>query len=199
MLTSYKLPFTFDVASLKADLARVSESEWVRHFNRQYYEGAWKGVALQSTTGRANQLHTPPDETAEALDTPVLTRCPYFQKVLAEFHCPIHHARLLSLGPGAKILEHTDDFLGGADGLLRVHIPITTDERVDFFVGGDRLLMREGEAWCIDFSRPHWVTNASDQDRVHLLIDCRINRWLADLVPSITTESDVFNQASIGA
>jgi hypothetical protein len=154
MLTSYKLPFTFDAASLKTDLARVLENDWVRHFNRQYYEGAWKGVALQSATGRANQLHTPPQESANVVDTPVLNRCPYFQKVLTEFHCPIHHARLLSLGPGARILEHTDDFLGGEDGLLRVHIPITTDERVDFFVGGHRLTMCEGEAWCIDFSRP---------------------------------------------
>jgi hypothetical protein len=198
MLTSYKLPFTFDVASLEADLARVLESDWVRHFNRQYYEGAWKVVALRATSGRANQLHTPPNETAEALDTPVLTRCPYFQRVLAAFSSPIHTARLLSLGPGSKILEHTDDFLDGEHGLSRIHIPITTEERVEFVVGGNTLVMNEGEAWCINFSLPHRVTNGSDKDRVHLIIDCRVNKWLADLVPSIT-EANVFNQASIEA
>ena len=199
MFISYKLPLAFDAALLKEDLEQVLESDWVRHFNRQYYEGIWKGLALRSTSGRANQLHTPPVETAEALDTPVLTRCPYFQQVLAAFNCPIHTARLLSLGPGARILEHKDDFLGGEHGLLRMHIPITTDERVEFVVGGNTLVMKEGEAWCIDFSQPHRVTNDSDRDRVHLIIDCRVNKWLEELVRSITKESNVFNQASIEA
>jgi hypothetical protein len=199
MWINYKLPLNFDVASLKADLARVEVTDWVRHFNREYYEGAWKGVALRSTSGRANQLHAPPNETAEALDTPVLNRCQYFQHVLARFACPIHTARLLSLGAGAKILEHTDDYLGGEDGLLRIHIPITTDERVDFFVGGRRLVLCEGEAWCINFSLPHRITNGCNTDRVHLIIDCKINKWLEELAPSITTVAHAFTEASIEA
>lgn len=182
MLSSYKLPFAFDVAPLKADLERIVPGEWIRHFNRGYYEGEWKGLALRSTTGRANQLYTPALETAETSDTPILDRCPSFRQVLAAFECPIHSARLLSLGPGAKILEHTDDFLGGEDGLIRVHIPVVTDERVDFFVGGHRLVMTEGEAWCIDFSLPHRVNNGSDKDRVHLVVDCRVNGWVEALL-----------------
>jgi hypothetical protein len=90
MFISHKLSFSFDPQSLKADLARVLDTDWVAHFNRAYYEGVWKGLALRSTSGRANQLHTPPNETAEALETPVLTRCPYFQQVFAAFNCPIH-------------------------------------------------------------------------------------------------------------
>jgi Aspartyl/Asparaginyl beta-hydroxylase len=183
MLTSYKLPMTFDAALLKADLARILETDWTRHFNRQYYEGAWRGVALRASSGRANQLSTPAQETAAAIDTPVMDRCPYFREVLAAFACPIHTARLLSLAPGSKILEHTDDFLGGDYGLLRAHLPIVTDERVEFFVGGERLMMNEGEAWCIDFSLPHRITNGSDDDRVHLVIDCRVNKWLLALLP----------------
>jgi Aspartyl/Asparaginyl beta-hydroxylase len=185
---SYKLPLIFEAALLKADLEQILATDWVRHFNRQYYEGAWRGVALRASSGRANQLYTPAQETADAIDTPVLDRCPYFRQVLAAFACPIHTARLLSLEPGSKILEHTDDFLSGEDGLLRVHIPITTDERVDFFVGGERLMMNEGEAWCIDFSLPHHVTNGSDKDRSHLVIDCRVNDWLKRLLPQGVAE-----------
>jgi aspartyl/asparaginyl beta-hydroxylase (cupin superfamily) len=199
MFISYKLPLAFDASLLKEDLEQVLESDWVRHFNRQYYEGIWKGLALRSTSGRANQLHTPPDETAEALETPVLTRCHYFQQVLAAFNCPIQTARLLSLGPGSRILEHTDDFLGGEDGLTRIHIPITTDERVEYIVGSNRLVMNEGEAWCINFSLPHRITNASDKDRVHLVIDFRINEWFARLLPSIIKPSNLFIEDSIGA
>jgi len=136
---SYKLSLTFDAASLKADLERVLASDWVEHFNRAYYQGAWKGLALRSTTGRANQIYTAAHENVEAVETPVLARCAYFRQVLATFDCPIHTARLLSLGPGSKILEHTDDFLGGEYGLLRVHIPITTDSAVEFYVNGQKL------------------------------------------------------------
>jgi hypothetical protein len=197
MIGSYKLPLTFDGASLKADLERVFEDDWVRHFNRQYYVGAWKGLALRATTGRTNQLYTPTQETAEAINTPVLERCSYFQQVLSAFACQIHTARLLSLGPGSKILEHTDDFLGGEDGLLRIHIPIMTDDRVEFFVGGRRVVMYEGEAWCIDFSLPHRVTNGSDKDRVHLVIDCRINEWLEELVPAAKAAAAAYNHAPV--
>ena len=146
MSSSYKLPFVFDVAPLKEDLKRIAPGDWTAHFNKGYYEGEWKGLALRSTTGRANQLFTFAQETAETSDTPVLNRCAAFRNVLAAFECPIHSARLLSLGPGAKILEHKDEFLGGEDGLIRIHIPVVTDERVEFFVEGRKLVMMEGEA-----------------------------------------------------
>ena len=184
MLSSYKLPLAFDAVSLKADLERILAKDWVAHFNRAYYEGAWKGLALRSTTGRANQLSTLAHEEAVSVETQVLDRCPYVRQVLAAFECTIPAARLLSLGAGAKILEHNDSFLGGDFGLLRVHIPVTTDSAVEFFAGGCKLVMREGEAWCIDFSLPHHITNGSDRDRVHLIIDCQVNAWLQRLLPS---------------
>ncbi len=183
MLSSYKLPLAFDAESLKEDLERILPDEWVAHFNKGYYQGEWKGLALRSTTGRANQLFTPPQDTMEAADTAILGRCHYFQRVLAAFECPIRGARLLSLGPGSKILEHQDYFLGIEDGLIRIHIPVATDLRVEFFVDNRRLVMMEGEAWYIDFGLPHRVHNFSDKDRVHLVIDCRVNAWLVGMIP----------------
>jgi len=185
MLSSYKLPFAFDAAALKADLERIPPGEWVRHFNTRDYEGEWKGVALRSTTGRSNQLFTFAQDKTEAKDTPVLEQCPYFRRVLSAFECPTHAARLLSLGPGSKILEHRDHDLDGEDGLFRTHVPVVTDGRVEFFVDGRRLEMAEGEAWCIDFSLPHRVDNGSDKARVHLVIDCRVNEWLGGLLPFV--------------
>lgn len=183
MLSRYKLPLAFDAAALKADLERIPAGEWVRHFNRRDYDGEWKGVALRSTTGRANQLFTFAQDPTEAKDTPVLGLCPYFQRVLSAFECPTHAARLLSLAPGSKILEHSDVDLDGEEGLFRIHVPVVTDGRVEFYVGGSRLEMEEGEAWCVDFSLPHRVDNNSDKARVHLVIDCRVNGWLERLLP----------------
>lgn len=190
MLISHKLPLAFDAAALKVDLEQIPPKTWIAHFNKGDYSGEWKGLALRSTTGRSNQLFTFAQEPAAAVDTPALSLCPYFQKVLAAFKCHIHAARLLSLSPGSKILEHKDDFIGFAEEFIRIHVPIVTDTRVDFFVGGQRIDMSEGETWYADFGLPHSVNNASDKDRVHLIIDCRINDWLASLIPFESVTQD---------
>lgn len=183
MLLCHKLPLVFEAESLKADLEQITSGEWVAHFNKGYYEGEWKGLALRSTTGKANQLHRFPDDTGPATDTVILARCPYFQDVLDAFKCPILAARLLSLGPGSKIREHEDYFLGVEDGLIRLHIPIATDPRVEFFIANQRLTMMEGETWYLDLSLPHRVSNHSDKDRVHLVVDCVFNDWLEAQIP----------------
>lgn len=183
MLTSHKLSLDFNAEFLKADLRQIAANEWVAHFNKGYYEGEWKGLALRSPSGRSTQLHRHPDESPLAQETAILARCAYFQEVLAAFKCPIRLARLLSLSPGSKIREHVDFFLGLEDGMLRLHIPVATDPRVEFVVDNQRLMLREGETWYIDFTLPHRVSNHSDQDRVHLVIDCTINDWLLAMIP----------------
>jgi aspartyl/asparaginyl beta-hydroxylase (cupin superfamily) len=183
MLHSYKLPLAFDAESLKADLGRISVGEWKAHFNKGYYEGEWKALALRSTTGRANQIYRPPKDWREAADTLVLAKCPYFRRVLDEFKCTVLAARLLSLGAGSKIREHEDYFMGIEYGMIRIHVPVVTDERVEFFVGGRRLRMSEGETWYIDFGLPHSINNVSDKERVHLVIDCAVNGWVEEMIP----------------
>jgi hypothetical protein len=37
--------------------------------------------------------------------------------------------------------------------------------------------MKSGECWYADFDRPHSVNNRSNEDRVHLIIDCLRNEW----------------------
>jgi hypothetical protein len=38
--------------------------------------------------------------------------------------------------------------------------------------------MAPGECWYLRLSDPHRVANRGETDRVHLLIDCRVNDWL---------------------
>lgn len=187
MVNCHKLAFAFESELLKTDLGKIHTDDWVPHFNRQYYEGEWKALALRSASGRANQIYQPPNEISAAIDTPVLARCPYFRQVLNMFECSLLAARLLSLGPGSKIREHEDYFLGFEYGLIRIHIPISTEPRVEFFVGNERLDMKEGEAWYIDFGLPHRINNLSDRDRVHLVVDCIVNDWLKEIIPFAPT------------
>src|SRR6266404_4258090 len=107
MITGLTLPFRFDVARLKADLALVRDDEWRPHFNENDYGGQWRGVALTSIDGTSSALMSPPNTSPEQYSaTEVLQRCPYFREVLAQFHCPLKAVRLLGLAPGCLVREH---------------------------------------------------------------------------------------------
>lgn len=77
---------------------------------------------------------------------------------------------LIKLLAGQNIPEHSD---GGyyLDSARRHHLPIVTSSGTIFGVGGEELNMQEGECWEINNAKPHYVTNNSAVDRVHLLID----------------------------
>jgi hypothetical protein len=173
-----RLPFLFDAARLQAELSRLPASAWVPHFNPRDHEGEWSGVALRSTDGAASRLQ-PGSPTRDGFqDTPLLEGLPALREVLATFQCPVGAARLLKLAPGARILEHTDYNLGFDDGEVRLHVPITTHPNVAFFLAGQRVALQPGECWYFDFNLPHRVDNPTGTDRVHLVVDCRVDEWL---------------------
>jgi hypothetical protein len=183
MLATLKLPFTFDPKWLQAELAQIQPDEWVNHFNTSIYEGDWSGVALRSVGGAALTLYPDPTATGQFSDTAILGRCPYYQTVLATFHCPLTSVRLLRLKAGSSIREHRDYRLGYEDGEVRLHIPVLTNPAVAFFLQGERVWMRAGECWYLNVNLKHRVDNQSTADRIHLVIDCVVNEWLAAFFP----------------
>ena len=193
MLSCLKLPLTFDADRLKGDLLKISSDEWVRHFNDRYYEGDWSGVALRTVTGASAQIYTDPTRTEPLTDTPVLARSPSLQRALATLECPVKSARLLKLGPSARIIEHRDYNLSLDDGEIRLHVPITTSPLVDFHINGERIVMLAGECWYINANLPHKVENRSGTDRVHLVIDCVVDDWLRSLVASARSDTEAPN------
>ena len=79
-------------------------------------------------------------------------------------------ANLVRLKAGGEITEHTDNNFSLVHS-HRVHVPIITNDRVSFTVGGETLNMKEGELYEINNRRMHSVTNAGSADRVHLILD----------------------------
>lgn len=179
MQSRLKLPFRFDVAKMRAEVGSLAEDAWVGHYNARDYEGDWTGVALRAPEGRDGWLFPRPPGSGDYADTPTLGRLPYLAQVLTTFECPLENARLLRLHAGSSILEHTDNALGFEDGVARLHVPVITNPQVTFYLDGEPVPMGEGECWYLDFNRPHRVDNHSTQDRVHLVIDCVVDGWLA--------------------
>lgn len=82
-------------------------------------------------------------------------------------------ASLAVLGPGGFIKEHRD-FAGGSPlGVLRIHIPLITNNKVMFFIDRKPLIMSVGEIWTLDTTYLHSVKNDSDFARIHLIIDLK--------------------------
>ena len=175
-----KLPFQFDGALLKQDLARVSGDEWIRHFNQSNYEGNWSVAALRSNGGRTKQIYPDPHSPEDFKDTEILARCEYVREVLKTIRCEKEAVRFMLLGAGARIKEHKDYFMGFDEGVIRLHIPVQTNRQVEFYLDNARIEMQPGELWYLDFSKKHRVENNGDSDRIHLVMDCKVNDWLVE-------------------
>jgi mannose-6-phosphate isomerase-like protein (cupin superfamily) len=182
MTDHFKFPFEFDAARLQNDLSLVAADEWIRHFNTDYYEGDWSVAALRSVGGKTKQIYPDPHATEDYADTEILARCAYTGEVLEQIECEKEAVRLMLLGAGARIREHKDYFMGIQDGVIRLHLPVITNENVEFYLDNERVNLREGELWYLDFSQKHRVENNGTADRIHLVIDCQVNDWLLGFI-----------------
>jgi aspartyl/asparaginyl beta-hydroxylase len=179
-----RLPLDFDPVRLAADMIALSASGWIAHFVTQNYDGDWSVIPLRGPAGARHpvqMIYSDPACTAFA-DTPLLAAAPYLQEVLASLDCPLLAVRLMRLSPGSVIKEHRDHDLAFEDGTVRIHIPVTTNDAVDFRLNGTRCLMPAGSAWYLRLADPHSVSNRGDSDRVHLVIDATVNEWVRGLL-----------------
>jgi len=178
-----RLPLEFDPAALAADLAAVEAAGWTEHFVRQNYDGDWSAIALRAPKGETHPVRMIYSDPActDFVDTPALAAAPYLRQVLAAFACPLMSARLMRLAPGSLIKEHGDHDLAYEDGKTRIHIPVVTNEQVDFRLNGVRCAMPAGSTWYLRLSDPHSVANRGQRARVHLVIDAAVDAWLAGL------------------
>ena len=70
MVPYARLPLAFDVAPLLADVAALAADRWVVHFNQDYHDGGWQGVALRAVGGDAEALHSRAQQAAAPRPTP---------------------------------------------------------------------------------------------------------------------------------
>jgi aspartyl/asparaginyl beta-hydroxylase (cupin superfamily) len=79
-------------------------------------------------------------------------------------------AMLAKLLAGGVISRHYDS--GPTFAIAhRIHVPLITNEQVDFRVAGDHHYLAEGKAYEISNLDYHSVYNRSTQDRVHFIFD----------------------------
>ncbi|HEY3739418.1 MAG TPA: aspartyl/asparaginyl beta-hydroxylase domain-containing protein [Bryobacteraceae bacterium] len=184
MLKYLRLPFTYDVARMQQEIRTLAEEHWKPHYNVSNYEGGWGALPLYALNGKMDSIYAVHSDGLAStggkyLPTPLLEHCPYIASILNELEFPKRAVRLLRLESGAIIKEHSDSQLSVEEGDVRLHIPVETNEFVEFYVQDERIIMNEGELWYLNLSLPHRVENRGANDRFHLVIDGVANDWLA--------------------
>ncbi|MFZ6760817.1 aspartyl/asparaginyl beta-hydroxylase domain-containing protein [Undibacterium sp. Ji50W] len=174
-----KLPFSFDLTRLRAELNQLQASQWISHFNTNAYENNWLCLPLRAVDGRID--HIMPVNEGRFQDTALLLGCPYMREVIDVFQCEKTSIRLMSLEAGGVIKEHRDDATSLEDGITRLHIPINTTPDVLFRIDGEEVHFSAGDTWYLNASCLHAVRNPGTQARVHLMLDCVSNAWLEEV------------------
>jgi len=175
-MKAVKLPYAFNAQRLLAEVETIPDSYFRQIINPYVDEGDLFGFPLVELT----QLEG--ESESKMMPKPVLEERPYLRSVLDELPGKIHTYRIHILKPGGVIREHRDTWKSPDWGVFRLHVPVVTDDKVETYLDGQRVILQPGECWFLDFDWPHQITNHGTQDRIHLIIDVHMDKqWQENL------------------
>ena len=178
----FKYHCNYDVSEIKAEIMKL-EAEWLTDTSRQDSFDVHKETVTFFLTdfpllweaGNPYELTIrEPNSKLWSLVQPIIEDLENIN------NGRVGRAIFPKLKAGKKIDGHTDNASPNAylDVCRRYQIPIITNPHVYFAIDGGLLNMFEGECWEINNMRWHEVTNNSEKDRVHLLIDIIPNEYI---------------------
>lgn len=187
MICYGKFEFAYDIFSIQQEVNLLLKNEiWIAHYNKIQYSGEWTALPLRSPNGDVTSPIAESFFGSEFKNTHLLNSLPSVKKLMENLKCDKFSARLLNLKAGAIIKPHKDHDLSFENGEARLHFPIFTNEKVWFYLEDDLLSMNEGECWYINANLTHQVFNDGLTDRIHLVIDCKVNDWLSTFFSEAT-------------
>lgn len=179
MICFSKLNLDINVHLLQHELNDLlTGNKWMPHYNTADYTGNWHVLPLRTPGGHSDNPYADLFSHKQFEHTALLKSLPETSRFLEKLACEKLSVRLLNLHAGSVIKAHRDMELAFEQGEARLHIPIFTNPEVEFYVDEDRVMMNEGDCWYINANIKHRVTNKGPADRIHLVIDCKVNEWL---------------------
>jgi len=155
------------------------------------YDG-WNGVPLRSWNGDDSieglkYMGSPGNQGFDVQDTPALFHLPYVRELISniesKFHSKVCFTRLMRLNAKGFIAPHNDRSKEHvARDLVRMHIPVITNPNVFFEVEGECYHLSSGNFYFTDTIAIHSVLNNSDEDRLHIILDCECTLELAEAI-----------------
>lgn len=169
------------VLPLMAAIARQPELWNHDDCRREFAEtphAATDDILLRFTTPEGRlQSHA---NSLEAIDTTSMQKLPDVKSELLNVMRLVNGSRLgraivTRLGPGKKILPHKDVIGEYSKYYTRYHLVLQSMPGSLFTCGDETVQMLTGELWWFDAAAEHSVINNSKDDRIHMLIDVRID------------------------
>jgi hypothetical protein len=164
---------SFDIPELKKKVLALTEADWNASTWRQERFEVHKDTQTIALIFDMDYRHENPTKHEMYFELDCERLLAPFAKTIADSFTGsgyIVRAILIRLKPGGVIDKHVDAGPSLTTG-RRIHVPIVSNDRCVFAVGGDAINMGEGEMWEINNTRIHSVWNAGDEGRVHLVID----------------------------
>ena len=178
----FQLGPKFDTAILDEELAAIERAYPVLELV-PYHDSEWCGIALHSVDGNERDLSGGRGaETSYFRFTPAAELTPYMRSIAEGLGAPLRAVRLLFLPPGGVIHPHTDNLPLKIGHPCRLHVPIRTNDLVQFQIGEYLCNWKPGELWYADFTIVHTVINRSKETRVHLVIDIVLNEQVEKVI-----------------
>jgi len=179
-----KLPLTFDAEKMLQEIQNLNLPEFV------YYDV----LPLRAPAHVVDPSLPFPDHKGdfadgswtEWSDADYLENMPYIASVVNSFreHTKVNLVRLLRLAPGATVKEHTDPTLGieEKNSVIRLTVPILSNEDVVFYLNQEPVPMKPGECWYLRLTDPHSIINSGSSQRINMSIDMIPNDWVKNLI-----------------
>ncbi|MDH4023729.1 MAG: aspartyl/asparaginyl beta-hydroxylase domain-containing protein [Gammaproteobacteria bacterium] len=169
-----RLPVVIDAGRLATEIDALGAAVWGTTDGRVGVHSRAEAVFLRGYAPAQGEL---PIEDRLALDG-----LPYVRDVLGLLAAPPLRCLLARLPAGGTIAPHIDRAPYFAK-TLRIHVPVTTSDRVFMLCAGLTYRMRAGEVWALNNSTHHGVWNADPQlSRTHLICDFLPAPALLDLL-----------------
>lgn len=162
-----------DTAALKSAVAGFSPDAWfedtVRQDQFKNVHSATQSIVLLLCEG------WPKIEVSKRAGWDRLSEyaMPIMEKIIRDHYPPggvIHRAMVAKLTAGGVIEKHTDAHPSFAIS-HRIHVPLVTNDLVDFSIGDEIFHLKEDFAYEINNLERHGVENRSTVDRIHLIFD----------------------------
>jgi hypothetical protein len=164
--------YTVDTDSLARDLASMESFPYTDTYG-DFVCGAWKSCAVWNGTGAGG--HTSLDAyDGPAMLTDLGLRLPYLQDLVGHLFDTslLRYGRIARLTPGSALVPHRD-YLELDSDLVRIHLPLETDDACLNSHENVVYHMNVGEIWFLDATKTHSAFSTWDRDRTHLVLDFR--------------------------
>lgn len=186
----------YDINELKKDvLFAEKDIDWMSKGNKN----VWDCITIKSKDGTQQPHLEEFDNNLEFKYTEIAEKCNYIKKILEDLNTDIYLVRLLKLAPKSKVSWHTDELVfRQIDKIIRCHIPIQTNNECKMLIGSPQQepinnniwkaetilenYLEEGFLYFTNVNALHAVYNASEKERIHLVLDIKPTKEFLNLI-----------------